>query len=75
MAVSRSPARIAIGSVAEDRCALAVPRRRWTGRRGWRDHGCGRGHPPIDDVRSTAAYRRTVTQNVLRELLDGPRLA
>jgi len=24
---------------------------------------------PIDDVRSTAAYRRTVTQNVLRELL------
>jgi CO/xanthine dehydrogenase FAD-binding subunit len=25
---------------------------------------------PIDDVRSTAAYRRAVTQNVLRELLD-----
>ena len=25
---------------------------------------------PIDDVRSTAAYRRAVTQNVLRELLN-----
>jgi CO/xanthine dehydrogenase FAD-binding subunit len=27
---------------------------------------------PIDDVRSTADYRRAVTQNVLRELLDAP---
>jgi CO/xanthine dehydrogenase FAD-binding subunit len=28
---------------------------------------------PIDDVRSTAAYRRAVTQGILRELLEGVR--
>jgi len=28
---------------------------------------------PIDDVRSTAAYRRAVTQNVLRQLLESVR--
>ena len=71
MAVSRDPARITIGSVAE------VP---------LRAHGAeaalARGDleaavaalaedvRPIDDVRSTAAYRRAVSQNVLRELLD-----
>src|SRR6267154_2798676 len=71
MAVSRSPARIAIGSVAEvplrasraeaaldrndiERAIVAV----------------GNDIRPIDDVRSTAAYRRAVTQNVLRGLLD-----
>jgi len=71
MAVSRNPARIAIGSVAE------VPLRARARR------GCARARRPrgtvlavaedirpIDDVRSTAAYRRTVTQNVLRELLE-----
>lgn len=71
MAVSRAPARIAIGSVAE------VPMRAATAER-----ALARGDMagavaavaldirPIDDVRSTADYRRAVTQNVLRELLD-----
>ena len=71
MAVSATPARIAIGSVAE------LPMRATRAER-----ALGRGDVvaavaavaddirPIDDVRSTAAYRRAVTQNVLRELLD-----
>jgi len=71
MAVSVTPARIAIGSVAE------LPMRATRAER-----ALGRGDVvaavaavaddirPIDDVRSTAAYRRAVTQNVLRELLD-----
>ena len=71
MAVSVTPARIAIGSVAE------LPLRATRAER-----ALGRGDVaaavaavaddirPIDDVRSTAAYRRAVTQNVLRELLD-----
>ncbi len=70
MAVSRAPARIAVGSVAE------VPLRA----RG-AEAALARGDVmgavaaiatdirPIDDVRSTAAYRRVVTQNVLRQLL------
>jgi len=73
MAVSRTPARIAIGSVAE------VPMRAPHAER-----ALGRGDVagavtavaadirPIDDVRSTAEYRRAVSQNVLRELLDAP---
>src|SRR3989441_4099344 len=71
MAVSRHPARIPIGSVAEG--PLRARRA---------EAALGRNHVegaiaagaddirPIDDVRSTAAYRRAVTQNVLRELLD-----
>ena len=71
MAVSVTPARIAIGSVAE------LPMRATRAER-----ALGRGDVvaavaavaddirPIDDVRSTAAYRRAVTQNVLREMLD-----
>ena len=71
MAVSVTPARIAIGSVAE------LPLRATRAER-----ALGRGDVaaavaavaddirPIDDVRSTAAYRRAVTQNILRELLD-----
>ena len=71
MAVCRDPARIAIGSVAE------VPIRA-----GAAERALARGDiagavtavagdiRPIDDVRSTADYRRAVTQNVLRELLD-----
>ena len=71
MAVSATPARIAIGSVAE------LPMRATRAER-----ALGRGDVvaavaavaddirPIDDVRSTAAYRRAVTQNVLREMLD-----
>jgi CO/xanthine dehydrogenase FAD-binding subunit len=70
VAVSREPARIAVGSVAE------VPLRARTA-----EAALSRGDVdgaiaavaadirPIDDVRSTAAYRRAVTQNVLRELL------
>jgi CO/xanthine dehydrogenase FAD-binding subunit len=71
MAVSRRPARIAIGSVAE------VPMRATRA-----EQALARGDVagavaavaddirPIDDVRSTADYRRAVTQNVLRDLLD-----
>ena len=70
VAVSRQPARIAVGSVAE------VPLRA----RG-AEAALARGDVegavaaiaadirPIDDVRSTAAYRRAVAQNVLPELL------
>lgn len=71
MAVCRDPARIAIGSVAE------VPLRARKA-----EAALARGDTagavaavaddirPIEDVRSTAEYRRAVTQNVLRELLD-----
>ena len=71
IAVSREPARVALGSVAE------VPLRA----RG-AEAALARGDVdaavaalsadirPIDDVRSTADYRRTVAQNVLRDLLD-----
>ena len=70
MAVSRNPARIAIGSVAE------VPLRARRAEAAL-DRGDVEGAiaavaddiRPIDDVRSTAAYRRSVTQNILRELL------
>ena len=73
IAVSRKPARIAIGSVAE------VPLRASAAERAL-ERGDVAGAVaavrddirPIDDVRSTAAYRRAVTQNVLRELLDAP---
>lgn len=72
VAVSREPARVAFGSVAE------VPLRA----RG-AEAALARGDVegavaavaadirPIDDVRSTAEYRRRVAQNVLRDLLDG----
>jgi len=71
MAVSRHPARIAIGSVAE------VPLRAHRAEAAL-EGGDVEGAiaavaddiRPIDDVRSTAAYRRAVTQNVLRGLLD-----
>ena len=70
MAVSRTPARIAIGSVAE----LPLRARRAEAAL---EAGDTEGAiavvaddiRPIDDVRSTADYRRAVTQNVLRELL------
>jgi CO/xanthine dehydrogenase FAD-binding subunit len=70
IAVNREPARVALGSVAE------VPLRA----RG-AEAALARGDVegavmavaadirPIDDVRSTAEYRRTVAQNVLRDLL------
>src|SRR5712691_8930263 len=71
MAVSRSPARVAIGSVAE------VPLRAARAEAALARHddggavsGLADDIRPIDDVRSTAAYRRAVAQNILRELLD-----
>ena len=71
MAVSLSPARIAIGSVAElpiraARAEAALARKDAAGAVA----AVGEDIRPIDDVRSTAAYRRAVTQNVLGELLD-----
>jgi CO/xanthine dehydrogenase FAD-binding subunit len=70
LAVSREPARIAVGSVAE------VPLRA-RGAEAALAKGDTAGAVaaiatdirPIDDVRSTAAYRRAVTQNVLARLL------
>jgi CO/xanthine dehydrogenase FAD-binding subunit len=71
MAVSRSPARVAIGSVAEmplraRRAEAALERNDIEGA----IRAVAEDIRPIDDVRSTAVYRRAVTQNVLRELLD-----
>ena len=73
MAVSRSPARVAIGSVAEvplraARAEAALARNDAAGAVG----AVADDIRPIDDVRSTTAYRRAVTQNVLRELLHAP---
>lgn len=70
LAVSRSPARIAIGSVAEvplraRRAEAALERGDTAGA----VSAVAEDIRPIDDVRSTAVYRRAVTQNVLRELL------
>ena len=71
MAVSRHPARIAVGSVAE------LPLRARLAEEALARNDVEAAISaiaddirPIDDVRSTAAYRRAVTQNVLRELLD-----
>ena len=71
MAVSRQPARIAIGSVAE----IPLRARRAEEALARQDveasiRAVAHDIRPIDDVRSTAGYRRTVTQNVLREMLD-----
>jgi len=73
MAVSRSPARIAIGSVAE--VPVRAPHAERALERGdvaGAVAAVAADIRPIDDVRSTADYRRAVTQNVLRELLDAP---
>ncbi len=71
MAVSITPARIAIGSVAElhiraARAEAALAR----GDAAAAVAAVAEDIRPIDDVRSTAAYRRAVSQNVLRELLN-----
>jgi len=71
MAVSRHPARIAIGSVAEvplraRRAEAALERNDVEGAIA----AVADDIRPIDDVRSTAEYRRAVTQGVLRELLS-----
>ena len=72
MAVCREPARVAIGSVADvplraARAEAAIKRRDVEGAVA----AVADDIRPIDDVRSTATYRRAVTQNVLRELLQG----
>src|SRR5712691_4750450 len=71
IAVSRHPARIAIGSVAE--VPLRARRAEAALERNDVESAIAAVADdirPIDDVRSTAVYRRAVTQNVLRELLD-----
>src|SRR5438477_1527960 len=71
MAVSVTPARIAIGSVAElPLRATRAERALGSGDVAAAVAAVADDIRPIDDVRSTAAYRRAVTQNVLRELLD-----
>jgi CO/xanthine dehydrogenase FAD-binding subunit len=70
MAVCREPARIAVGSVAEvplraRNAEAALERNDTEGA----VSAVGGDIRPIDDVRSTADYRRAVTRNVLRELL------
>lgn len=71
MAVSRAPARVAIGSVAEvPMRAVGAERALARGDLAGAVAAVALDIRPIDDVRSTADYRRAVTQNVLRELLD-----
>lgn len=70
LAVCREPARVAIGSVAEvplraSRAEAALARGDLAGA----VEAVAGDIRPIDDVRSTAGYRRTVTQRVLRRLL------
>lgn len=71
IAVSRAPARIAVGSVAE------VPLRARSAEAALAEGDIAGAVAaissdirPMDDVRSTAAYRRTVTENMLRDLLN-----
>ena len=74
VAVSREPTRIAVGSVAE--VPLRAPKAEAALEKGDIEGAVAavaEDIRPIDDVRSTAAYRRAVTQNVLRELLLGER--
>jgi CO/xanthine dehydrogenase FAD-binding subunit len=71
LAVSRVPARVAVGSVAE--VPLRAPRAEAAlaaGDAAGAVAAIAADIRPIDDVRSTAAYRRAVTENVLRRLLD-----
>lgn len=71
IAVCPKPARIAVGSVAE--VPLRAANAEAALARGDRDGAVAAlasDIRPIDDVRSTAAYRMAVTQNVLRDLLE-----
>ena len=70
LAVSKAPARIAVGSVAEVPLrAAAAETALAEGDLDGAVAAIAADIRPIDDVRSTAAYRRAVTQNVLRRLL------
>jgi CO/xanthine dehydrogenase FAD-binding subunit len=74
LAVCREPARIAVGSVAEVplRAKRAEAVLEKGGKTGEVVEVVKDEIRPIDDVRSTAEYRRAVTANVLRRLLTGP---
>lgn len=73
MAVGRTPARIAIGSVADvPMRAVHAERALERGDIAGAVTAVAADIRPIDDVRSSAEYRRAVTRNVLRELLDAP---
>jgi CO/xanthine dehydrogenase FAD-binding subunit len=70
MAVSLAPARIALGSVAE--VPLRAPGAEAALARGDVEGAVAavvNDIRPIDDVRSTTGYRRSVTQSILRHLL------
>jgi len=70
IAVSPDPARIAVGSVAE--VPLRAPKAEAALAKGDIEGAVAavaEDIRPVDDVRSTAVYRRAVTQNVLRDLL------
>jgi CO/xanthine dehydrogenase FAD-binding subunit len=70
IAVSLEPARIAVGSVAE--VPLRAPKAEAALAKGDVEGAVAavaEDIRPVDDVRSTAAYRRSVTQNVLRDLI------
>lgn len=70
IAVSLAPARIAVGSVAE--VPLRAPKAEAALAKGDVEGAVAavaEDIRPVDDVRSTAVYRRAVTQNVLRDLL------
>ncbi len=74
VAVSLEPSRVAIGSVAE--VPLRAVGAEAALQRGDVDgavDAVDKDIRPIDDVRSTAAYRRQVTRNVLRRLLRADR--
>jgi CO/xanthine dehydrogenase FAD-binding subunit len=71
MAVCLEPARVAVGSVAE--IPLRAPHAEAALELGDADAAVAaieQDIRPIDDVRSTAAYRRRVTRNVLQQLLS-----
>src|SRR5438874_3868477 len=71
MAVSVTPARIAIGSVAElPMRATRADRALESGDDTAAVAAVTEDIPPIADVRSAATYRLTVPQNILREFLD-----
>lgn len=74
VAVSVEPSRVAIGSVAEVPLrALGAEAALQRGDVDGALDALDRDIRPIDDVRSTAAYRRQVTRNVLRRLLSTDR--
>ena len=71
LAVCTEPARVAIGSVAEVPWrAAGAERALAAGNRDAAVAAIASDVRPIDDVRSTAEYRRAVTQNIFRRILE-----